>query len=522
MATAIKLRSDIKKYEAAIKSKATPSKFKEKLKAQLDKAKSDLSALKSPKSAKSTPPKKKKPLSTLEKLEAKVKKTPSLARYKNSGVDLVKDADQPALKTGRRVSKGIKGNQFADKKSAKGNVYYEYRVNRLDIKQPPKRYPKLEDGGMMAKGGYVSKGELVWGKLSSSKKMEFLHENFTPQITPRSQEILVGKDFQFLPKDVKIKLESKYADVEDYEDGGMMADGGLVDPKELPYSLRKRVENIKGKYPLNKAKIIELYDYSESRDGIGASTAASELFGGNLSKRDQLTLGDLVLDLGRYYKNQKKKADGGMMAKGVKTNLLKEDDFVWNAVGKKLVVDEVTNDEYYLSGFLQPSASPFSKKKVDEYIRSGQWSLKPKMAEGGMMAKGGETHRAEDPEVEIDEDEMKVVRGYSDDEPYEYAKGGEIRYKLKGNNFGQQIENGAKFKALISKAFENQSGEHKHLENFIKEIAYTGKIVKNEGSNYLKDYSYKGTLTKFEFLDDKDFVEALKYVDRPSIKTFKF
>ena len=42
-----------------------------------------------------------------------------------------------------------------------------------------------------------------------------------------------------------------------------------------------------------------------------------------------------------------------------------------------------------------------------------------------VMAHGGETHRAEDPEeVEIDEDEMKVVRGYSDDEAYEYAKGG--------------------------------------------------------------------------------------------------
>ena len=92
-----------------------------------------------------------------------------------------------------------------------------------------------EDGGYMAKGGFVSKGELVWRKLSNSKKMEFLHENFTPQITPRSQEILVGKDFQFLPKDVKIKLEAKYANLEGYmakggqlevsKDGGMMAKG---------------------------------------------------------------------------------------------------------------------------------------------------------------------------------------------------------------------------------------------------------------------------------------------------------
>jgi antirestriction protein len=102
------------------------------------------------------------------------------------------------------------------------------------------------------------------------------------------------------------------------------------------------------------------------------------------------------------------------------------------------------------------------------------------------------------------------------------AGGGEVRYKLKGNNFGQQIESGQKFKSLISKVFENQRGENKYPENFIKEIAYTGKIVKSDGSNYLKDYTYKGTLTKFEFLDDKDFLEALKYLDRPSIKSFKF
>jgi hypothetical protein len=82
---------------------------------------------------------------------------------------------------------------------------------------------RFEERGKMAKGGFVSKGELVWRKLSDSKKMEFLYEKFTPQITPRSQEILVGKDYQFLPKDVKIKLEAKYANVEEYAEGGETA-----------------------------------------------------------------------------------------------------------------------------------------------------------------------------------------------------------------------------------------------------------------------------------------------------------
>ena len=128
MATSLKLRNDIKKYEAAIKSKATPAKFKEKLRVQLDKAKSQLESMKSSKAKKPSAPKKK---SAIDKLKA---------RYKGSGVDLKKDAERPALPVGKRKSKS-------------GNTYYEYRLNRIDLRQPPKRYPKLEDGGYMAKGG---------------------------------------------------------------------------------------------------------------------------------------------------------------------------------------------------------------------------------------------------------------------------------------------------------------------------------------------------------------------------------
>lgn len=76
------------------------------------------------------------------------------------------------------------------------------------------------------------------------------------------------------------------------------------------------------------------------------------------------------------------------MAKGGNVkNSLKEDDYVWNAVGKKLIVDKVTEDEYYLTTFMQKGSSPFSKKKVDEYIKKGQWTLKPKtkMANGGRL-----------------------------------------------------------------------------------------------------------------------------------------
>ena len=77
-------------------------------------------------------------------------------------------------------------------------------------------------GKQYARGGFVSKGERVWNKMRSSERMSFLYENFTPEITPRGQELLVGRTFNFLPKNVKMKLESKYADVE-YADGGEIA-----------------------------------------------------------------------------------------------------------------------------------------------------------------------------------------------------------------------------------------------------------------------------------------------------------
>jgi hypothetical protein len=249
MATAIKLRSDIKKYEAAIKSKATPAKFKEKLQNQLQKAKSDLQELKSGKQRKAAPAKKaakkSRPMTAAEKLKEKVKKTPSLARYRNSGVDLVKDADQPALKTGRRVSQGIKGNQFTDKKNAKGKVYYEYRVNRLDIKQPPKRYPKLEKGGYMADGGKIKNNysfktaKDIWEMWDFKQKQHFL-EDHADEITnsgynPKSSWMMIAKSKSFEELDERVKTAiTHHLSQGQYASGGYMAKGGEPHRLEEP------------------------------------------------------------------------------------------------------------------------------------------------------------------------------------------------------------------------------------------------------------------------------------------------
>jgi len=73
-------------------------------------------------------------------------------------------------------------------------------------------------------GGHVSKGEMVWKKLTPAKRLEFLNENCTPAITPRTQQTLSGKSYNFLPKAVKIMVESYYADKEEYATGGITSD----------------------------------------------------------------------------------------------------------------------------------------------------------------------------------------------------------------------------------------------------------------------------------------------------------
>jgi hypothetical protein len=163
MATILKLKSDIKKLKGALASKGLSASIKGKLKTQLEKAQNELTSMQKggkPRKTSTT----KGTQSALANLKALVKKK-KYGIYKGAGVDLKKDSEEPALAIGRRVSKGLKGNQYGSKKASKGNVYYEYRANRLDVKQPSKsaKYPKLEKGGYMAKGGKVKEPTIVRG-----------------------------------------------------------------------------------------------------------------------------------------------------------------------------------------------------------------------------------------------------------------------------------------------------------------------------------------------------------------------
>jgi hypothetical protein len=92
-------------------------------------------------------------------------------------------------------------------------------LNRADVKQPPKKYPKLEDGGMMAKGGEfpISNSTMI-GKIVTIKLPTEL-EPFKDKVVEEYSDSIMGK---------KGFWNKKYI-VKKSEYGGYMAMGGIME-----------------------------------------------------------------------------------------------------------------------------------------------------------------------------------------------------------------------------------------------------------------------------------------------------
>jgi hypothetical protein len=88
------------------------------------------------------------------------------------------------------------------------------------------------------------------------------------------------------------------------------------------------------------------------------------------------------------------------------------------------------------------------------------------------------------------------------------------KYSVIGNNLSDKFEYSKKIKDLIY----NIEG---YPYNFIINILFNSTIVKIKGEKgyYLKNYSYKGTITKLSFLDNPNFIKAIKYTTRKRINT---
>ena len=216
MASAIKLKNQVTKLEAAKKaaSKAKNTKLSAKFQSQIEVLNSQIKALNKPTGS---------PAVQAAKQLARDYKAKYGVNF--NGVDIQKDALVPAFKTGRRVSQGIKGNQFASKDEAKGNVYYEYRENRFD--RNAKRYPKLEGGGYTA-DGYMKSSEI---ELNTREEAERVAKSLAESFGEAARNFKVEKKgdiyvvtYEFYINDV-IRNAKRYPKL---EDGGSL-DSILLD-----------------------------------------------------------------------------------------------------------------------------------------------------------------------------------------------------------------------------------------------------------------------------------------------------
>jgi hypothetical protein len=91
------------------------------------------------------------------------------------------------------------------------------------------------------------------------------------------------------------------------------------------------------------------------------------------------------------------------------------------------------------------------------------------------------------------------------------------KYSNKGNNLPEMLSNAIKIKDLVN----NVSKVHEYPFNFILDILFNATIVKIKGEKgyYLKNYSYKNCLSKFIFLDDPSFIQAIKLTTRKNIQS---
>lgn len=379
MATQLKLRSDIKKLKKAIETKGISVSIKDKLKLQLEKAENELATLKSTGKApkKSSVAGTKTALTSLQKLVQKNKK---YAKYRGAGVDLKKDAGEPALKTGRRESKGLKANQYGSAKENKGNVYYEYRPNRLDVKQPPKRYPKLEEGGIMADGGST---DVVNAEISTIRTNIMGTISFLMKIKgmKKPQEFIVYPiSADQAGKPIMIQSDTRIGVLDLSSGSGLMSQSHPNGAYGHHFQMDKKVP-----FKINETDLQRLKDKISDTAGssVGTKGIISDNSGANMM------------------------ASGGYMAKGgetgrivmIPTYVVKEikesvemgyDTLVEGMIGRKRRGVALINQDYQVRGTYDIGLKDAIEDLIKK-IKAGNFKVDAvdKKASGGMMADGG-------------------------------------------------------------------------------------------------------------------------------------
>jgi len=385
------IQKKIETLKKGLNNKFITAAQKEKIKSQVQKLESQAKA--------SAPKKASKPAtsSSLTRLQ-KLVKNKKYGVYKGAGVDLQKDSDRPAKAIGKRTSKS-------------GKTYYEYRANRIDVKQPPKKYPKLEKGGYMAKGGeMVDGGEIYSGKdikITIPKMGKFDEQkvvavydkdNFIFKIYDKDKKRVLtkmgGTNFEsnlmngsykmdgYMAKGGKIENQyegrnasdiwknldrgQRYHFIIDHEDVIQYA----KDVKELPFLFQGQQSRL----DWNKLdKDVKRAFEQHIRDGEYAKGGATK----NMKSRRDLTIEEISSLTGlrkegiEIFANDYELTDSDLsnIMQGIGRKMISKDDFSTAVVGNK-------NNSYAI--------------EIVDFAKSGKGY---KIEKGGYMAEGGVTEK---------------------------------------------------------------------------------------------------------------------------------
>lgn len=502
MASVLSLKTDIKKLKAAIASKATSGAIKTKLRGKLTNLENQLDKLQ---------PNKRKPKTTGPKNESALVRV-AKKRRTNQGLstskeDIERDAIRPAKKAGKRIS-------------ANGNRYYEYRDNRIDNRQPPRKYRKLADGGMIYKMADNMTDAEYDNKLSSlNEKQKKTYESLvrlgdSPKLalatTLLSNEVkwsddttraytmadggVVDKDYKDkLVKNIVKKSSGKningfklvsgtfnmegslhwrnkqYDDIEVYATPFFTPDDEINFENYLKDTLlRKEDKDYKLTHDLDKdtetyfnylekkltpsgvlpewAVTIESED-GETYDWEGFAKNEDDAL--NKAEKEAGFKSDITgMTMLTYDGEQPIYKQGGYMAKGGDLSLVKkkyEENEDENAHSENVVllakhfgtkadlakakeILALHEKEGYLSSENGKKRTELHYKLIDK-ARSEMGKQGIKFEKGGYMAKGGKTK------------DQEVVRGYFEDEAYEYGSGGQVMYLTSTGNSQRLVTN---------------------------------------------------------------------------------
>lgn len=179
-------------------------------------------------------------------------------KYQGEGVDLKRDAGRGSKPFGWRFKGKNNYRKPRPDQHEQPNVYYEGRPNRADVK--PKASVKLEDGGMMAKGGKINMDRHIWegwtvGDFIRELEIQF---RFHPKFESKEEVKKWAMDNQpyykkYIPEVVTYYWEKNN---EKYQDGGeMMAKGGTTTKFPKPATLV-----MKGKSTGKKGANFKIYE----------------------------------------------------------------------------------------------------------------------------------------------------------------------------------------------------------------------------------------------------------------------